>query len=994
MGLEIHGLAFKLGFHSDPFIQSSLISMYAACGRIVDARLVFDKMSHRDVVTWNIMIDGYSQSGLYDHVLKLYEEMKTSGTEPDAIVLCTVLSACGHAGNLSYGKAIHEFIKDNGLYVDYHLQTALVNMYANCGAMDLAREVYDQLPGKHLIVSTAMLSGYAKLGMVQDARFVFDQMVEKDLVCWSAMISGYAESDEPDEAIRLFNEMQRQGIVPDQITMLSVISACAHVGALVQAKWIHMYVDKNGFGRALSVNNALIDMYAKCGNLARAREVFENMPRKNVISWSSMINAFAMHGDADSAIDLFHRMKEQNIEPNGVTFIGVLYACSHAGLVEEGQNFFSSMINEHGISPQREHYGCMVDLYCRANLLRKALELVETMPFPPNVIIWGSLMSACQNHGLGDQAILLYVKMVVMGIVPDKYTFPFLLSACSKIMALSEGMQVHGAVVKMGLEGDIFVSNSLIHFYAECAKVDLGRKVFDRMLERNVVSWTSLINGYAGRDLAKEAVSLFFQMVEDGVEPNPVTMVCVISACAKLKDLELGKKVCTYIRELGVELNTLMVNALVDMYMKCGDICAARRIFDECADKNLVMFNTIMSNYVHHGWPSDVLVILNEMLRKGPRPDKVTMLSTIAACAQLGDLSVGESSHGYVLRNGLEGWDNISNAIIDMYMKCGKREAACKVFELMSNKTVVTWNSLIAVMAMEGNTKGAIELFNEMLKQKVKPDDVVFVALLTACSHGGSVDEGRKLFGSMEKAHGISPQIVHYGCMVDLLGRAGLLKEALNLIQGMPMQPNDVVWGSLLAACRKHKNVELAHYAAEKLTQLAPERVGIHVLLSNIYASAGKWNDVARVRLQMKEKGVQKVPGSSLIEVHGLIHEFISGDESHAENTQIGLMLQEINCRLNEAGYIPDTTNVLLDVDEQEKEHLLSRHSEKLAMAYGLITTGQGMPIRVVKNLRMCSDCHSFAKLVSKLYNREITVRDNNRYHFFNEGFCSCKDYW
>ncbi|KAH1267774.1 hypothetical protein AAZX31_01G221400 [Glycine max] len=566
-----------------------------------------------------------------------------------------------------------------------------------------------------------------------------------------------------------------------------------------------------------------------------------------------------------------------------------------------------------------------------------------------------------------------------------------------------------------------------------------------------------------------------------------------------------------------------MVNALVDMYMKCGDICAARWIFDECTDKNLVMYNTIMSNYVQDGWAGDVLVILDEMLQKGPRPDKVTMLSTIAACAQLDDLSVGESSHTYVLQNGLEGWDNISNAIIDLYMKCGKREAACKVFEHMPNKTVVTWNSLIAglvrdgdmelawrvfdemlerdlvswntmigalvqvsmfeeaiklfremhnqgiqgdrvtmvgiasacgylgaldlakwvctyiekndihldlqlgtalvdmfsrcgdpssamhvfkrmkkrdvsawtaavgALAMEGNTEGAIELFNEMLEQKVKPDDVVFVALLTACSHGGSVDQGRELFWSMEKSHGVHPQIVHYACMVDLMSRAGLLEEAVDLIQTMPIEPNDVVWGSLLAA---YKNVELAHYAAAKLTQLAPERVGIHVLLSNIYASAGKWTDVARVRLQMKKKGVQKVPGSSSIEVHGLIHEFTSGDESHTENTQIGLMLEEINCRLSEAGYVSDRTNVLLDVDEQEKEHLLRRHSAKLAMAYGLITTDQGIPIRVVKNLRMCSDCHSFAKLVSKLYDREITVRDNKRYHFFKEGFCACRDYW
>ncbi|RYR61505.1 hypothetical protein Ahy_A04g018679 [Arachis hypogaea] len=410
-----------------------------------------------------------------------------------------------------------------------------------------------------------------------------------------------------------------------------------------------------------------------------------------------------------------------------------------------------------------------------------------------------SLLRGYASTGLCDQAILLYIHMAEMGVLPDKFTFPSLLSACSKVMAFAEGLQVHGALLKMGFEGNIFVRNSLIHFYAECGRVDLGRKVFDGMLERNVVSWTSLINGYVGRDLPKEAVSLFFEMVDTGIQPNPVTMVCVISACAKLKDLELGKKVSSYIGKLGVKLNAVMGNALVDMYMKCGDIDNASRIFYECVDRNLVMYNTIMSNYVQHGLP---------------------------------------------------------------------------------------------------------------------------------------------------------------------------------------------------AACRKHNNVEMAQYAAEKITQLDPEKVGIHVLLSNIYASAGKWNEVARVRLQMKEKGIQKVPGSSSIEVHGLIHEFTSGDESHAEYTQIGLMLQEINCRLSKAGYVPDTTNVLLDVDEQEKEHLLSRHSEKLAMAYGLITTDQGAPIRVVKNLRMCSDCHSFAELVSKLYSRKIIVRDNNRYHFFRDGFCSCRGYW
>lgn len=758
---------------------------------------------------------------------------------------------------------------------------------------------------------------------------------------------------------------------------------------------------------------------------------------------------------------------------------------------------------------------------------RKAFELHnEDEGTTGSLFMYNSLIRGYASAGLGDEAILLYNEMAVAGIVPDKFTFPFVLSGCTKAVGFCEGVQVHGAVLKMGLEEDVFIANSLVHFYAECGEMNHARKVFDGMLARNVVSWTSLICGYVRRDFPEEAVSLFFEMMEANVSPNSVTIVCLISACAKLKDLELGEKVSAYIGEAGVKLNTVMVNALVDMYMKCGAIDSAKRLFTECVERNLVLCNTIMSNCVRQGQVQEALDVFRGMLQQGPRPDRVTMLSAISACAQLGDLLFGKQCHGYVLRNGLEGWDNISNAMIDMYMKCREQEMGRRAFDCMAKKTVVSWNSLIAglikngfvesawevfnempesdlvswntmvaalvqesmfeeaielfrvmqneginadrvtmvgvasacgylgalhlakwiltyiekndihcdmrlatalvdmfarcgdpqsamqifnemaerdvsawtaaigAMAMEGNGERAIELFNEMLRQGVKPDEVLFVALLTACSHGRSVDQGWHLFRSMKSVHGISPQVVHYGCMVDILGRAGRLEEALDLIKSMPMEPNDVIWGSLLAACRTHKKTEVAAYAADRITELAPERTGIHVLLSNIYASTGKWTEVAKVRQQLKEKGVHKVPGSSSIEVNGTIHEFTSCDESHPQKIPIALMLQEIICRLKDAGHVPDLTNVMVDVDEQEKEYLLGRHSEKIAIAFGLISTAQGMPIRVVKNLRMCIDCHAFSKTVSRIYEREITVRDNNRFHFFRQGNCSCCDHW
>ncbi|KAA0049341.1 pentatricopeptide repeat-containing protein [Cucumis melo var. makuwa] len=757
---------------------------------------------------------------------------------------------------------------------------------------------------------------------------------------------------------------------------------------------------------------------------------------------------------------------------------------------------------------------------------RKVFELFhEDGEANVTLFMYNSLIRGYSTAGLCDEAISLYVQMIEFGFMPDNFTFPFVLSACAKTAAFVEGIQLHGALMKIGLERDMFVANSLIHLYAEGGEFLFARKVFDGMLERNVVSWTSLICGYSRTEFSREAVALFFQMIEAGVRPNSVTMVCVISACAKLKDLELAKRLHAYIEESEMELNTHMVNALVDMFMKCGETGAAKRLYDECVDKNLVLCNTIMSNYARHGMPNEVLAVLVDMLQLDLRPDRVSLLPAISACGQMGDYLLGKSCHNYSLRNGYERWDNICNAMIDMYMKCGKPEMAYRVFDGMLNKTIVSWNSLlvgyirnkdlesarktfnempekdivswntmlnalvqesmfdeaielfremqlkeikadrvtmvevasacgylgalelakwvysyivkngidydmllettlvdmfarcgdphsamevfnnmdrkdvsawtaaIGAMAVNGNGNRAIELYNEMLRQGVKPDQVVFVNILTACSHGGFVEQGEHIFESM-KQHGISPQIVHYGCMVDLLGRAGKLEEALDIIESMPMKPNGIIWGSLLAACRTHKNIDMATFAAERLEEVAPEKTGIHILLSNIYASAEKWDDVANVRLQLKEKGVQKMPGSSSIQVDGVIHEFTSGDRSHPENYGMDMMLNEITSRLVDVGYVPDVTNVLLDVNEQEKKYLLNRHSEKLAMAYGLISTKKHVPIRVMKNLRMCSDCHSFAKYISKVYHREIIVRDNNRFHFFRQGSCSCGDYW
>lgn len=587
-GKMVHGLASKMGFDCDPFVETALVGMYASCGQISEARMLFDKMSYRDVVTWNIMIDGYCQIGLFDNVIFLLEEMKSSDAEPDGRIYTTILSACGRVGNLDVGKMVHGLLDESKLVSDSYMHSALINLYASCGAMDVAQSLHDKLNPVNIVASTAMISGYSEAGNVEAARLIFEKIIDKDLVSWSAMISGYAESDMPGESLRIFHDMIKSGIKPDQVTMLSVISACAHLGALDQAKKTHSLVDDMGFGKALPINNALIDMYAKCGNLLAAKEVFDRMWRKNVISWTSMISAFAIHGDVANAMKYFHGMKLEDVEPNWVTFVGVLYACSHAGLVEAGHKVFESMVNEYRITPKLEHYGCMVDLYGRANRLRDALELVETMPMPPNVVIWGSLMAACRIHG----------------------------------------------------------------------------------------------------------------------------------------DFELGE------------------------------------------------------------------------------------------------------------------------------------------------------------------------------------------------------------------------------------------------------------------------------FAAKRVLELDPEHDGAHVFLSNIYANEKRWSDVGEVRRFMKHNRISKEQGCSSIEMGGQMHKFLTADKSHKRTVEIYDKLDEVVDKIKRVGYAPNTSCVTVDLDEDEKGEAVLWHSEKLALCYGLIRGERYSCIRITKNLRICQDCHNFMKLASKVFDKEIVVRDRTRFHHCKDGLCSCKDYW
>ncbi|KAH7651164.1 Tetratricopeptide-like helical domain-containing protein, partial [Dioscorea alata] len=438
-------------------------------------------------------------------------------------------------------------------------------------------------------------------------------------------------------------------------------------------------------------------------------------------------------------------------------------------------------------------------------------------------------------------------------------------------------------------------------------------------------------------------------------------------------------------------------NSLMAGYVGVGDVRMAREVFDDMPERDVVSWSTVIAGYVQEGSFMEAMELFCEMQLAGARPNEFTLTTVLAACSNLVALEQGKWIHMYIDRAKIKMNDRLLAALIDMYSKCGDAESSLRLFDSADNalrSSIRPWNAMLSGFAIHGLSEAAIQHFERMKMENIAPDKVTFVSLLNACSHGRLVDEGRLYFESMKSIHGIDPEIEHYGCMVDLLGRAGRLKEAEEFIESMPVTPDTAIWSALLAACKIHRDTVMADRIGKLVNNSEPENLGCQVLLANIYSSSGRWVDAKDVRKNMGITGRRKTPGCSSIELDGMFHQFFVGDKSHPQTKQIYLFLEEMYTKLKMAGYAPEIGEVLLDIDGEDRETVLSRHSEKLAIAFALMNTPPGTPIRIVKNLRVCGDCHHATKFISKVYGRVIIVRDRIRFHHFEDGLCSCKDYW
>lgn len=660
--------------------------------------------------------------------------------------------------------------------------------------------------------------------------------------------------------------------------------------------------------------------------------------------------------------------------------------------------------------------------------LPRARHLFDKIP-EPGLPTWTVLISAHTQHGFPKKAMEMYAELLARNIKPDVLLLLSVAKACAASVDLVKAKKVHDDATRFGFDKDVLLGNALIDMYGKCKFVDGARRVFDDMVVRDVVSWTSMVSCYVNSGMFRNGLLVFREMGMCGIRPNSVTVSSVLPACADLKELKSGREVHGFVVKNAIEGNVFVSSALVNMYASCLSLKQAQLVFDNMSRRDAVSWNVILTAYflnqecekglalfyrmrnegvklnhaswnaviggcVHNGQNELALDVLGQMQNSGFKPNQITITSVLPAFTNLESLRAGKESHGYIFRHWFIEDIMTATALVFLYAKCGDLDLSRRVFNMMPRRDTIAWNTMIVANAMHGNGEEVLMLFHKMLDLGIKPNSVTFTGVLSGCSHSQLVDEGLLIFQSMSSKYSVEPNKDHYSCMVDVLSRAGRLKEAYMFIQKMPIEPTPGAWGALLAACKVYKNVELGRIAASWLFEIEPDNPGNYVSLYNVLVTAKMWVEASKTRKMMRDRGIAKTPGCSWVQVKNRVYSFVVGDKSNEQNDVIYKFLDDMGEKMRLAGYQPNTDFVLQDVDQHEKIESLCCHSEKLAVAFGILNSNGKSPIRVFKNLRICGDCHSAIKLMAKIVDVQIIVRDSLRFHHFKDGYCSCHDFW
>ncbi|XP_074291715.1 pentatricopeptide repeat-containing protein ELI1, chloroplastic-like [Silene latifolia] len=870
-----------------------------------NARKVFDEMSQRDSVTCGNMISGYSQNN------GIVDKQSLINAFPDGNVRSwtAMLTGYAKAGRIEDARRLFDYMPERNV-ISWN---AMITAYAKGGELVSARRLFDVMPERNTSSWNAMITGYCHRELMREARELFEQMPERNAVSWMVMMSGYNEIGWFAEVWNVFGRMHWSGVMPDQPMFVVVLSALKGFMNLGLVDCLRSVVLKSGYEADVIVGTAILNAYAKSGRLDLAIVFFNGMSFRNEYSCTTMIATFSQCGRLEDAITVYKRIPEQTVD----TQTAMMTAYAQNGRIREAEDLFKLIK-----FPNIVTWNAMIAGYSQNGMLDNAKDVFHRMRIR-NSTSWAAMISGLAQNGLCEEALNMFTELHRVGNFPTHSCITSSLFACANLGAIEMGKQIHALVIKRRSQYNSYVGTALISMYSKCKNIEDVSQVFSTMGIKDTVSWNSLLSGLVHNNLLEKA----------------------------------------------------------------------RDTFEKMPDRDVVSWTALLSAYVQDGQINIALQIFRDMLFKGLMPNELTLTSLLSASGTVGAPKLGEQIHSLLQKLGLDSNLFVNNALITMYFKFGTN-GGFAVFEDMVERDIVSWNAVLAGCAHNGLGKEAVDIFKRMEGDGLLPDEMSFLGVLCACSRAGLVEQGRAYLKSMLEDYSLKPLIYHYTCVVDLLGRTGKLYEAEALIESMPVKPDCVIWEALLGACRIHRNMEVAERVASRLHEMGAYNSGTCVLLSNLYASQGRWDKVEETRELMKANRLTKEPAISWIHISNKLYTFHTADKAHDRMEDVLELLKTYYRCLKMTGYVPDTDFVHHDIEEEQKENQLLVHSEKLALAFGILRTPDKSPILIMKNLRICGDCHTFMKFMSKVTERKIVIRDRKRFHHFRAGVCSCGDYW
>ncbi|KAI3443341.1 hypothetical protein Pfo_000006 [Paulownia fortunei] len=756
----------------------------------------------------------------------------------------------------------------------------------------------------NVFLSNILITAYSRGDTLESAVYLFARMPERNLISWSSMISAYNQNGYNAEALTLFMKFRKSGNdYPNEFVLSTVIQSCTQLASVENGMHLHSFVIKAGYNQNGHVCTSLIDFYAKTSDLDAARLVFDELGVKSVVAWTAIIIGFFINGRSDVSLDLFKEMVETGVAPDKYALSSVLRACSMLELLEVGKQVHAFVLRS-GSNMDVSVSNVLIDFYSKCGQLKAGHRIFEQMVVK-NAISWAMMISGHMQSGYNYEAMNLYKDMNRSEWKADGFACTSVLTSCGSVGALDQGKQVHAYTIKVNLDSDDFVTNSLIDMYCKCDALIDARRVFLATEKCSVICYNAMIEGYSRQKSLFEALDLFNDMRHNLISPSLLTLVSLLGVSASQNALEVSWQLHSLMIKVGFCLDSYGGSALIDVYSKCSLVGDARLVFEEINEKDIVVWNSMLFGYALQSENEESLRLYLELWHGRERPNGFTFVAIIMASTNLASLLHGLQFHNQAVKIGLDFDPFVTNALMDMYAKCGSIGAAQLLFNCVLQRDVACWNSMISMHAQHGYAEKALDMFKQMRSEGIQPDYVTFVGVLSACAHVGLVEEGFHYFESMLE-FGIEPGAEHYTCMVSLLGRAGELYEAKSFIEKMPIQPTALVWKSLLSACRVTGNVELGQHAGEMAISSDPKDSGSYILLSNIFACKGMWIDVKKVREKMDRNDVVKETGYSWIEINDQVHLFVARDRTHQQADLIYHLIDHLIQHIKGINYEPD----------------------------------------------------------------------------------------